>query len=232
MPDFRRRSTELEMLDHPGQFSSGVLSQTYREINFINKYLLGDYFLQNDLIRLLMGYPTKTLTLLDLGCGNGNLLRKLQLALKPLGFRVIGVGFDPYLESIGDKFQTEDLHLYSDWNQLVARHPIDIAITSLTLHHLYDEVLAEALHRLMVAPRYGFVISDLVRSPIAYYLIKGMTAVFSRSDLVKNDAPLSVCRGFSRADMVAMSLVAEPGTHIQIQQNIAFRWHIIGRKTV
>lgn len=232
MPDFRQRSAELEMLDTPGQFSTGVLSQTYREINFINKYLLGDYFLQKDIISLLSDYPSKTLTLLDLGCGNGNLLRKLQLALKSLGFRVIGVGFDPYLDSIGDKYESEDLHLYSDWQQLVARHSIDIAVTSLTLHHLYDEVLAEALNRLMITPRYGFVISDLVRSPIAYYLIKGMTAAFSRSALVKNDAPLSVCRGFSRAEIKAMTQAAEPGTHIRVHQNIAFRWHIIGRKSV
>ena len=230
MPDFTRRSTQLEMLDHPGQFSPSVLSQTYREINFINKYLLGDYFLEKDLKRLLTGFPSQTVTLLDLGCGNGKLLLKMQQALKPLGLKVIGVGFDPYLDSIGDRFEAPDLHLYSDWQLLTNRHTIDLGITSLTLHHLYDEILAEALQRLMQTPRFGFIISDLVRSPVAYYLIKGLTAAFSRSALVKNDAPLSVSRGFSRADVLAMAQAATPGTQLQVKQNIAFRWHIIGRK--
>jgi hypothetical protein len=46
----------------------------------------------------------------------------------------------------------------------------------------------------------GFFINDLHRHPIAYYLIKIITGVFSSSPLVKNDAPISVRRGFTKKD--------------------------------
>ena len=42
----------------------------------------------------------------------------------------------------------------------------------------------------------GFFINDLHRHPLAWYSIKLITTAFSKSYLVKNDAPLSVARGF------------------------------------
>ena len=46
----------------------------------------------------------------------------------------------------------------------------------------------------------GFFINDLQRHPFAYYSIKWITKLFSRSYLVKNDAPLSVARGFTKKE--------------------------------
>ena len=46
----------------------------------------------------------------------------------------------------------------------------------------------------------GFYINDLHRHPLAYYFIKSATKIFSRSYLVKNDAPLSVLRGFRKKE--------------------------------
>ncbi len=46
----------------------------------------------------------------------------------------------------------------------------------------------------------GFFINDLHRHPLAYYSIKLLTTVFSKSYLVKNDAPLSVARGFKASE--------------------------------
>ena len=46
----------------------------------------------------------------------------------------------------------------------------------------------------------GFFINDLQRHPFAYYSIKWITKIFSRSYMVKNDAPLSVSRGFTKAE--------------------------------
>jgi hypothetical protein len=46
----------------------------------------------------------------------------------------------------------------------------------------------------------GFFINDLHRQPLAYYFIKLATKLFSKSSLVKNDAPLSVLRGFKKKE--------------------------------
>lgn len=228
MLDFSRRSTQKELMDFPENYSDELMARTYREINFINRYLLGDYFILRDVARMARASGRKALTVMDLGCGNGDLLRKIQDDLGRKGFAITAVGFDPYLNTTGGTAdEAQALYLYDDWNRLTAAHSVDITVTSLTLHHLYGDELAEALHRLQATPRIGFVISDLVRSKVAYYIIKTLTALFSRSILVKNDACLSVWRGFSRADMEGM-VPARPDVHCTLHANIAFRWMLIG----
>ena len=75
----------------------------------------------------------------------------------------------------------------------------------------------------------GFFIADLHRHPLAYYSIKLLTGLFSKSYLVKNDAPLSVLRGFSRKEWEA--LLAQPGIkNYSIRWKWAFRWLIIVEK--
>lgn len=228
MLDFSRRSTQKELMDFAENYSDELMARTYREINFINKYLLGDYFILRDVARMARASGRRELTVIDLGCGNGDLLRKIQHHLGSKGYTITAVGYDPYLSTTGGTAdEAHALYLYDDWAQLTAAHTIDITVTSLTLHHLYGEELAEALQRLQATPRIGFVISDLVRSKVAYYIIKVLTALFSRSILVKNDACLSVWRGFSRTDMMAMTPTA-PDVSCTLNANIAFRWMLIG----
>ena len=75
----------------------------------------------------------------------------------------------------------------------------------------------------------GFFIADLHRHPLAYYSIKWLTGLFSKSYLVKNDAPLSVLRGFSRKEWE--SLLTKAGIkNYSIRWKWAFRWLIIVEK--
>ncbi|HZK64528.1 MAG TPA: SAM-dependent methyltransferase, partial [Puia sp.] len=56
--------------------------------------------------------------------------------------------------------------------------------------------------------------------------IRILTALFSRSYLVKNDAPLSVLRGFKKNDLVA--ILDKAGIRdYSIRWQWAFRWLII-----
>jgi hypothetical protein len=50
----------------------------------------------------------------------------------------------------------------------------------------------------------GMVINDLERSPVAYYGIKIPTFLFAQSAFTKNDAPLSVLRGFKRKELMLL----------------------------
>ncbi len=74
----------------------------------------------------------------------------------------------------------------------------------------------------------GFFINDLHRNPIAFYAIKILTGIFSSSYLVKNDAPLSVQRGFSKQDW--LNIFERAGLSPQISWEWAFRWLVIWEK--
>ncbi|MDB5252932.1 MAG: methyltransferase protein, partial [Flaviaesturariibacter sp.] len=75
----------------------------------------------------------------------------------------------------------------------------------------------------------GFFINDLHRHPLAYHSIRLLTRAFSRSYLVKNDAPLSVLRGFSRSDWLRV-LGRARISPVGIQWKWAFRWLITSIK--
>jgi hypothetical protein len=75
----------------------------------------------------------------------------------------------------------------------------------------------------------GFFINDLHRHPVAFFAIKFLTQIFSRSYLVRNDAPLSVARGFKKHEW--KTLFKKAGIHdYTIQWKWAFRYLIICKK--
>ncbi len=76
----------------------------------------------------------------------------------------------------------------------------------------------------------GFFINDLQRHPLAYYSIKYITKFFSKSYLVKNDAPLSVLRGFKKDEW--KGIFEKAGIiNYSIQWKWAFRYLIIAPNT-
>ena len=73
----------------------------------------------------------------------------------------------------------------------------------------------------------GWFINDLHRHRLAYYSIRLLTAAFSGSYLVRNDAPLSVLRGFSRSEW--SRLLASAGMEdSKVSWEWAFRWLVTG----
>ena len=76
----------------------------------------------------------------------------------------------------------------------------DIIFSSLFCHHFTDEELITMLQWMKRNSTLGFFINDLHRHPLAYHFIKLATNLFSKSYLVKNDAPLSVLRGFKKME--------------------------------
>jgi SAM-dependent methyltransferase len=225
------RSDEKEIMDFPDNFSDKELSYMYKEINIINKYLLGDYFILKCLKDMAIKSKLNSITILDLGCGNGDLLIKARNAIQKYKIEVECVGFDPYIDLTDiQKAKEEGVIIYTDWQELITNHSIDISTTSLTLHHLYDEELDLALTRLFSTPKIGYVISDLMRNIVAYYSIKFLVNMFSKSKIVKNDAPLSVLRGFSRIEMEQFKVKSDTFALSSLTGNIAFRWMLVGFK--
>ena len=74
----------------------------------------------------------------------------------------------------------------------------------------------------------GFVINDLERNRFAYYSIKALTRLFKGSSLVKNDAPLSVLRGFKKEEII--NLLEEAGLkNYSLKWKWAFRYLVVGK---
>ena len=106
---------------------------------------------------------------------------------------------------------------------------VDIVHASLFLHHFTEDEIVRLLTAFLGIARRGVVINDLHRSVLALGGISLLTRFFSNSRMVKNDAPLSVKRGFLRSDIRAV-LNRIPCSSATVKWRWAFRWLVVIKK--
>jgi len=118
--------------------------------------------------------------------------------------------------------------IVSDYADVVFENKPDIIFSSLFCHHFTDRGLITQLQWMKTNARIGFFINDLHRHWLAYHSISLLTKLFSSSYLVKNDAPISVTRGFLRAEWETICKNAGL-TNYDISWQWAFRHLIISK---
>jgi SAM-dependent methyltransferase len=231
MRNLKKRATESEMMDNPLVPAKDV-HNALRELEIVNKYL-GGYSVITDALRDLN--ISSGCSIMDIGCGGGDMLRVISKYFKEknIDLRLFGVDINPfvvsYAQSKSASFQDITyLNLDINEEQILAYKP-DIIINSLFCHHFDDENLLKLIDRCFSLAEKAVVINDLHRHPVAYYSIKGITNIFSKSYLVKYDAPLSVARSLKKNEWI--NIISEAGIKdYQINWKWAWRWQIILKK--
>ncbi len=203
------------------------------ELEFINKYLGGHKSTIAGLSRLLKSQPlarNRELVICEIGCGGGDNMISIQnwCIKRNISVRFIGIDINPFCIEVATA-KLAGLNatlLMKDYTTVGFEDgKPDYIFSSLFCHHFMDEDLVRMLEWIKQHARRGFFINDLHRNILAYYSIKILTNLFSRSYLVKNDAPLSVLRGFSREEWTTLLEKAGVGNYM-IEWKWAFR-HLI-----
>jgi 2-polyprenyl-3-methyl-5-hydroxy-6-metoxy-1,4-benzoquinol methylase len=102
----------------------------------------------------------------------------------------------------------------------------DVVHASLFLHHFSEKEITILLRSFAEKSKFGIIINDLRRSILAFVGIKILTTIFSKSSMVKNDAPLSVLRGFLKSEL--QNILSDCGfKHFVIKRTWAFRWLVV-----
>ena len=226
--NFSARSYEKELLDRD-DIPFADIQQNMRELDIINTWLGGHAITIKGFQRLLQN--RQSVSVCEIGCGGGDNLVAIQRWCGKRNITVTLTGIDINLDCIQVARSTLASNgarlLVSDY-QLVefeAEMP-DIIFSSLFCHHFTDEQLVSMLQWMRKNAGLGFFINDLHRHWLAYYSIKWLTTLFSRSYLVKNDAPLSVKRGFIKEEWIR--LLRQAGIdHNSLQWQWAFRWLVV-----
>lgn len=231
MPDFSSRSQDIEIMDNLA-CEGEVVNQTLRELETINSLLGGNHVTLDALNRVTRKIPKSVeLTIYDLGCGSGDMLRLIHHWAERHGRRVhlTGIDANPFIIKFARDHTRhlpiafEAMDIFS--NDFQSRR-FDIVIGTLFYHHFADESLSAFFGRLKDQTRYAIIINDIHRHWFAYYSIKWLTQLFSRSGMVKFDAPLSVLRAFSRDDL--KNIFKNAGvSRYEIRWKWAFRWQVI-----
>jgi 2-polyprenyl-3-methyl-5-hydroxy-6-metoxy-1,4-benzoquinol methylase len=235
MGKFDQRCYDKEIMDDL-EVGGEILKQTLRELRTINKFLGGNHVTTSGLKILLKGDKKRKYTIADVGCGGGDMLRVMADWASKNGYDCQFIGIDANEHTIG--MAKENLKNYPNVSFLTKNVfdkefesiKVDVFTCTLFTHHFTDEELIILTRVFNKGASLGLVINDLHRHPLAYYSIRLLTALFSKSPMVQNDGPLSVLRGFSRKDIKHILQEAGVGP-FQIQWNWAFRWRVICRFT-
>ncbi|MBI2730965.1 MAG: methyltransferase domain-containing protein [Sphingobacteriales bacterium] len=232
MPDFSHRSYQKELLDRD-DISFGDIKRNMQELEFINKYLGGHKITIDGIKELTNNLSTDqpvNILICEIGCGGGDNLKAIHHWFKKKNITVKFIGIDTNKDCIS--FAKENCRdftvdfIVSDYKNVRFEQKPDIIFSSLFCHHFTDEDLITQLNWMKENSATGFFINDLHRHPLAYYSIKLLTKLFSKSYLVKNDAPLSVRRGFKKEEipnLVNLSICKQ----VNIKWKWAFRWLVI-----
>lgn len=235
MSKFGKRSEEKEFLDDL-QCEGEDLKQNLRELKFINKWLGGNDVTFTGLRKALTNsFPYGALHVADLGCGGGDILeliaqwgreREISMVLTGIDANAFIIEYAKKNTDADPEIRYEVMNIFSEE---FSSMKFDIVNCTLFCHHFDDASLVKLFSQLKKQIRIAVVINDLHRHWFAYYSIKWLTSLFSRSYMVKNDAKLSVLRGFSRTELE--QIIRQSGyTDFSIRWRWAFRWEVVMRK--
>lgn len=205
MPSFKQRSYKKELLDRK-DIPFGDIKRNMQELDFINRKLGGHDITLDGIVALIQQAPTfnRKLKIVEIGCGGGDNLRAIKEWSNHIKLPVALLGIDINEECISfarsQQRNSGIQFIHSDYKLTTFETKSDIVFSSLFCHHFTDEELVDQLRWMQEKSEIGFFINDLHRHPLAYYSIQLLTRLFSKSYLVKNDAPLSVERGFKGED--------------------------------
>jgi 2-polyprenyl-3-methyl-5-hydroxy-6-metoxy-1,4-benzoquinol methylase len=222
---FPKRSDQTELLDGP--VPAVELYKNLAELDTINA-MLGGYHTSIAALKKVLD-KSKEFTIADIGCGGGDTLRHIQDWCVGHDYKVKLEGVDIKRECITYSSEHDATglidYINDDYKHYLETHKPDVLHASLFCHHLSDSEIVE-LVATAVKKKTILVINDLERHPVAYYAIRFLTRLFSRSKLVMNDAPLSVLRGFKTGEWIAL-LKKAGAKSFSVRKTWAFRHQVI-----
>ncbi len=209
-----------------------LLRDTLDKLGKINKWLGGNHITIDGIKKLLANIPKdKTYTIVDLGCGHGDILRLVADFGRKNNYKFKLIGIDANQDAIdyAKELSTEHEELVfrkmdifsNDFNEL----DYDIALSTLFLHHFNQEEIYTLLKTMSVRAKLGVVINDLHRHTIAYGLFKLLGLTISNHMIVK-DGLTSILRAFKRKELEQLSKKLNLKSQIRWKWAFRYQWLI------
>ena len=219
----KHRTNAVEIMDD-FSINGAVLHDTLDTLASINKWLGGNKITIDSLKKILKNTSKITpITIIDLGCGGGDILRRIADYGKKEGytFNLIGVDankdamvYARQLSTNYDNIRFIDCDIFSEEFEALE---YDLVLSTLFLHHFKEEQIIEILSKAKNKAKLGIIVNDLHRHPMAYYLLK-LVCLTIKNNMIIEDGLTSILRGFKREELVSFS------NKLQVKPQIAWKW--------
>jgi SAM-dependent methyltransferase len=196
-----RAEHAVELLDGPVPLAD--LSRSLADVARLNALFGGRFLTMLHVRRLAARLPARhRLAILDVGTGSGDVPRALvrwaRRASRPI--RMIALDADAATLGVArglSRGYPEIAFLRGDAVDLPLRTAsVDIAISSLMLHHLAAPAATRHLAEMDRVARRGFLMNDLARSRTGRGLVWLATRLCAVSCVSRHDGPVSVARAY------------------------------------
>lgn len=215
-PDFRFRSQLKERMDDP--CSREVLRANLRDIARTNRWTLAYRPLLQwlDSLHPALATSSQPLHILDVGCGYGDSLRRIERwsARNGLAVRLTGLDINPDAALIAAEATplASRIHwVHSDIFAHLPAQPYDLVVSSLFTHHLQEGDIVRFIQWMERHARIGWFINDLHRARLPYHFFRIFSKAAGLHPHVQYDGPVSIARSFIPDDWRSMCAAAGLG---------------------
>lgn len=229
------RRALVELLDQPDG-EAHALAGNLAHLRLMNRWFGWSRALADDLLALMRRRGLRAALLLDVATGSADVPRAAATALARRGHRLHLLASDvarPVLREAR-------LHAARGWPVQLLQHDarliplrdrsVDIVTCCLAAHHLDPAGVRALLTEMWRVARHAVLVSDLERSRLAY-LGARLLALVLRNPLTAHDAPVSVLRAYTPAEL--RQLAAEAGlAPVRVHTRPPARMTLIAEKDV
>lgn len=223
----KHRSHSVEQLDN-FELQGPILQKTLRELSRINRLFGNIKTLKRAIWLEIDKAKLQKATIVDLGCGGGDVLAALARSAKRKGYelKLIGIDGNPASLAFAEAqhatfsnltFQRADISLPT-----FQVPTCDFLISSHFLYHFADEELPSFLQKQLKGVRTAAIFSELDRHFIALPLFKFVSLLLGFSKMTRQDGQTAVKRAFRSKELRSI-LQKTTFTHYHLAYKWAFR---------
>lgn len=225
------RTDKEELMD---DFSIGgnLLRDTLDKLEKINRWLGGNLVTVKALKKALKNHPKEQeLTIVDIGCGHGDILRDVAKFGRKNGYKMKLIGMDAnpnaiaYAKELSTEFSELTFKTEDIFSEEFKNRKFDVVLATLFLHHFKEKQLISFLGNTLKQTKIAIVVNDLHRHKLAYYLFM-LLSLFIKNTMITEDGLTSVLRGFKRKDLESISKKLNVKSQISWKWAFRFQWII------
>lgn len=229
------RTNETEIMDD-FELEGEVLQDALDKIAVINQLLGGNRLTLEGVKTLLKGIDKNSvITIVDVGCGNGDMLRYIaDYGIDhDYNFNLIGIDANAFTvkhaENLSVNYTNIEYRCIDIFNKEFNEVTYDIVLCTLTLHHFKEDEIMKLVKQFYKNSTIGIVINDLHRSLISYRLFQMVCFVFRLNKMSREDGLVSILRGFKKQELEVFSKKLDLKKY-KINWKWAFRYQWIIKK--